>query len=78
MILNNRKTDLKCMLITSGITQKDLATILGVTSGTISAAICKTDNTHIPKSHVTICEALGYDIELKYVPRKKGDNNGKE
>ena len=70
MLINNVEIDVKVKCLESGITQDQLATQIGTTGQYVNRVIKKKDG-YINKTLVQMLEALGYDIELTYVRRKK-------
>lgn len=74
MIKNNIEVDVKVKCIENGITQAQLAEKIETTSPYVNRIIKKQDGV-VNKTFVLMMEALGYDIELKYV---KKDTKGGE
>ena len=70
MLINNVEIDVKVKCLESGITQDQLATQIGTTGQYVNRVIKKKDG-YINKTLVQMLEALGYDIELTYVRRRK-------
>ncbi|MCD8131464.1 MAG: helix-turn-helix transcriptional regulator [Lachnospiraceae bacterium] len=69
MVRNNLEIDIKVKCMEEGVTQAQLAERIGTTSPYVNRIIKKGD-TVINKTFVNMVEALGYDIEIKYVKRK--------
>lgn len=70
MVRNNIELDVKVKCVEQGITQTTLAEKIGTTSQYVNRIVKKKDGV-INKTLVEIMEALGYDIEMTYVPRQK-------
>ena len=68
MVRNNLEIDIKVKCMEEGMTQAQLAEKIGTTSPYVNRIIKKGD-TVINKTFVNMVEALGYDIEIKYVKR---------
>ncbi|MCD8134152.1 MAG: helix-turn-helix transcriptional regulator [Clostridiales bacterium] len=69
MVRNNLEIDIKVKCMEEGVTQAQLAEKIGTTSPYVNRIIKKGD-TVINKTFVNMVEALGYDIEIKYVKRE--------
>lgn len=69
MIKNNIEVDVKVKCIEHGLTQAQLAKIIGTTGQYVNRIIKKKDGV-VNKTFVQMLEALGYDIELTYVKRE--------
>ncbi|MCD7746444.1 MAG: helix-turn-helix transcriptional regulator [Lachnospiraceae bacterium] len=69
MVRNNLEIDIKVKCMEEGMTQAQLAEKIGTTSPYVNRIIKKGD-TVINKTFVNMVEALGYDIEIKYVKRE--------
>ncbi|MCF0260619.1 MAG: helix-turn-helix transcriptional regulator [Erysipelotrichaceae bacterium] len=69
MIRNNLEVDVKVKCVEAGLTQGGLAGRLGITSQYVNHIIKKNDGL-INKTFISMLEELGYDLELKYVPRE--------
>ena len=69
MVRNNLEIDIKVKCMEEGMTQAQLAKKIGTTSPYVNRIIKKGD-TVINKTFINIVEALGYDIEIKYVKRE--------
>lgn len=70
MITNNIEVDVKVKCIEAGKTQVQLAEEIGITSQYVNRIIKKKDGV-VNKIFVQMIEALGYDIKITYVKRKK-------
>lgn len=68
MIRNNIEVDVKVKCIEEGKTQAQIAEKIETTSQYVNRII-KNQDRIINKTFVQIMEALGYDIELKYIKR---------
>ncbi len=69
MVKNNIEVDIKVKCIESGKTQAKLAEETNTTSSYVNRII-KKQNVIVNKTFVSMMEALGYDIELRYVKRR--------
>lgn len=67
MIKNNLEVDIKVKLLEGGYTQERLGSKIGTTSQYVNRIIKKKDAL-LNKTFIQMMEALGYDIELVYVP----------
>ena len=70
MVRNNIELDVKVKCVEQGITQLTVAEKIGTTGQYVNRIVKKKDGI-MNKTFVEIMEALGYDIELTYVPREK-------
>lgn len=70
MVRNNIELDVKVKCVEQGITQLAVAEKVGTTGQYVNRIVKKKDGI-INKTFVEIMEALGYDIELTYIPREK-------
>lgn len=70
MVLNNIELDVKVKCVEQHLTQLILAQQVGTTGQYLNRIVKKKDGL-INDTFVKIMEALGYDIEMTYVPRKK-------
>lgn len=70
MIRNNIELDVKVKCVEQGITQLAIAEKVGTTGQYVNRIVKKKDGI-MNKTFVEIMEALGYDIELTYIPREK-------
>ena len=69
MILNNIEVDVKVKCVETGKTQSSLAETIGTTGQYVNRIVKKKDGL-VNKTFVEMMEALGYDIELRYVKRE--------
>ena len=69
MVKNNIEVDVKVKCIETGKTQVQIAEEINTTSQYVNRVIKKKDGV-INNTFVQMIEALGYDIEIKYVKRK--------
>lgn len=72
MVKNNIEVDIKVKILEGGYTQERLGSKIGTTSQYVNRIIKKKDGL-LNKTFIQMMEALGYDIELVYVPREKKD-----
>ena len=70
MVKNNIELDVKTKCIEQGKTQVQIAEEIETTKAYVNRLIKKKDGV-VNKTFVQMMEALGYDIELTYVKRKK-------
>jgi transcriptional regulator with XRE-family HTH domain len=70
MVRNNIELDVKVKCVEQGITQLTVAEKIGTTGQYVNRIVKKKDGI-MNKTFVEIMEALGYDIELTYIPREK-------
>lgn len=70
MVRNNIELDVKVKCIEQGVTQQTIAEKIGTTGQYVNRIVKKKDGI-MNKTFVEIMEALGYDIELTYIPREK-------
>lgn len=70
IITNNIEVDVKVKRVEAGKTQVQLAEEIGISSQYVNRIIKKKDGV-VNKTFVQMIEALGYDIEITYVKRKK-------
>lgn len=66
MVKNNVEIDIKTMCIEAGITQVQLANMLGITPAYVNRII-RQKETVINRTFTKLIEALGYDIQIIYV-----------
>ena len=69
MLKNNIELDVKVKCIEENITQVQIAKTVGTTAPYV-CRILKAGDKVINRIFAQIMEALGYDIEMKYVKRK--------
>ena len=70
MVLNNIELDVKVKCVEQGVTQQAIAEKIGTTGQYVNRIVKKKDGI-MNKTFVEIMEALGYDIEITYIPREK-------
>lgn len=70
MVRNNIELDVKVKCVEQCITQLAVAEKVGTTGQYVNRIVKKKDGI-MNKTFVEIMEALGYDIELTYIPREK-------
>lgn len=70
MVRNNIELDVKVKCVEQGVTQQTLAEKIGTTGQYVNRIVKKKDGI-MNKTFVEIMEALGYDIEITYIPKEK-------
>lgn len=70
MVRNNFELDVKAKCIEQHMTQLTIAEKIGTTGQYVNRVANKKSGI-VNKRFVEIMEALGYDIELTYIPREK-------
>lgn len=70
MLKNNIEVDVKIKLLKAGKTQQQLADEIGTTGQYVNRVMKNSDNL-VNATFVKMMEALGYDIQLTYVPKEK-------
>ena len=70
MVKNNIELDVKVKCLEVGLTQEQVATKVGTTGQYVNRVIKKKDG-FVNNTLVKIMEALGYDIEITYIPKEK-------
>lgn len=70
MIRNNIELDVKVKCVEQGVTQQTIAEKIGTTGQYVNRIVKKKDGI-MNKTFVEIMEALGYDIEITYIPKEK-------
>nr|DAU99703.1 MAG TPA: Helix-turn-helix XRE-family like protein [Caudoviricetes sp.] len=70
MVRNNIELDVKVKCVEQGVTQQTIAEKIGTTGQYVNRIVKKKDGI-MNKTFVEIMEALGYDIEITYIPREK-------
>jgi transcriptional regulator with XRE-family HTH domain len=70
MVRNNIELDVKVKCVEQGITQQTIAEKIGTTGQYVNRIVKKKDGI-MNKTFVEIMEALGYDIEITYIPKEK-------
>lgn len=73
MIKNNLEIDVKVKCLEEGVTQVQLAQMVGTSAPYVSRLINKKEGI-INKVFVDMLDKLGYDIQLVYV-KKRGEEN---
>ena len=68
MVKNNIELDVKVKCLEANMTQQQVGETIGTTGQYVNRIIKKKDGI-VNKTFVGMLEALGYDIELTYVPR---------
>lgn len=68
MVKNNIELDVKVKCLEANMTQQQVGETIGTTGQYVNRIIKKKDGI-VSKTFVEMLEALGYDIELTYVPR---------
>lgn len=71
MLLNNLELDFKTKCIEQQVTQTKIAEEIGTSKSYLTRLIKGRDNI-VSNMFVKAVEALGYDIKIHYVKRKKG------
>lgn len=70
MVRNNIELDVKVKCVGQGVTQQTIAEKIGTTGQYVNRIVKKKDGI-MNKTFVEIMEALGYDIEITYIPKEK-------
>lgn len=70
MLKNNIELDMKTKCIEAGITQAKLAKEISTSAPYVNRVI-RSKETIVNNTLVKMMEALGYDIELRYVKREE-------
>ena len=70
MVRNNIELDVKVKCVEQGVMQQTIAEKIGTTGQYVNRIVKKKDGI-MNKTFVEIMEALGYDIEITYIPREK-------
>lgn len=70
MVRNNIELDVKIKCVEQGVTQQTIAEKIGTTGQYVNRIVKKKDGI-MNKTFVEIMEALGYDIEITYIPKEK-------
>lgn len=70
MIKNNLEIDVKVKCLEEGVTQMQLAEMVGTSAPYVSRLINK-ENGIVNKTFVAMLEKLGYDIRLTYEKREE-------
>ena len=70
MVRNNIELDVKVKCVEQGVTQQTIAEKIGTTGQYVNRIVKKKDGI-MNKTFVEIMEALGYDIEITFIPKEK-------
>lgn len=70
MVKNNIELDVKVKCLEANMTQQQVGETIGTTGQYVNRIIKKKDGI-VNKTFVEMLEALGYDIELTYIPKEK-------
>ena len=70
MVKNNIELDVKVKCLEKSMTQQQVGEIVGTTGQYVNRIVKKKDGV-INKTFVQMMEALGFDIELTYIPREQ-------
>lgn len=70
MVRNNIELDVKVKCVEQSVTQQTIAEKIGTTGQYVNRIVKKKDGI-MNKTFVEIMEALGYDIEITYIPKEK-------
>ena len=70
MVRNHIELDVKVKCVEQGVTQQTIAEKIGTTGQYVNRIVKKKDGI-MNKTFVEIMEALGYDIEITYIPKEK-------
>lgn len=70
MVKNNIEIDVKIKCLEAGMTQQEVGTAVGTTGQYVNRVIKKKEGI-VNKTFVQIMDALGYDIEINYIPKEK-------
>ena len=70
MVKNNIELDVKVKCLEKSMTQQQVGEIVGTTGQYVNRIVKKKDGV-INKTFVQMMEALGFDIEMTYVPREE-------
>lgn len=68
MVKNNIEIDVKIKCLEANMTQQQLGEAIGTTGQYVNRVIKKKEGI-VNKTFVQMMEALGYDIELTYIPK---------
>ncbi len=68
MIKNNLEIDVKIKCLEANMTQQQLGEAIGTTGQYVNRIIKKKEGI-VNKTFVQMMDALGYDIELTYIPK---------
>lgn len=70
MVKNNIEIDVKIKCLEAGMTQQEVGEAIGTTGQYVNRVI-KRKSGVVNKTFIQMMEALGYDIELTYIPKEK-------
>lgn len=70
MVKNNIELDVKVKCLEKSMTQQQVGEIAGTTGQYVNRIVKKKDGV-INKTFVQMMEALGFDIEMTYIPREE-------
>ena len=70
MVKNNIELDVKVKCLEKSRTQQQVGEIVGTTGQYVNRIVKKKDGV-INKTFVQMMEALGFDIEMTYIPREE-------
>lgn len=70
MVKNNIEIDVKIKCLEARMTQQEVGEVIGTTGQYVNRVIKKKSGV-VNKTFIQMMEALGYDIELTYIPREK-------
>ena len=70
MVKNNLELDVKVKCLEKSMTQQQVGEIVGTTGQYVNRIVKKKDGV-INKTFVQMMEALGFDIEMTYIPREE-------
>ena len=70
MVTNNIEIDVKIKCLEAGVTQQEVGEAIGTTGQYVNRVIKKKSGV-VNKTFIQMMEALGYDIELTYIPKEK-------
>ncbi|MCD7728148.1 MAG: helix-turn-helix transcriptional regulator [Ruminococcus sp.] len=71
MVKNNIELDVKIKCLEANITQQELGAAIDTTGQYVNRIVKQKKESIINKTFVRMMEALGYDIEMTYVPREE-------
>lgn len=70
VVKNNIELDVKVKCLEKSMTQQQVGEIVGTTGQYVNRIVKKKDGV-INKTFVQMMEALGFDIEMTYIPREE-------
>ena len=70
MVTNNIEIDVKIKCLEAGMTKQEVGEAIGSTGQYVNRVIKKKSGV-VNKTFIQMMEALGYDIELTYIPKEK-------